>query len=142
MKKIGLIISGIVSVVLGIISFCLDTGGSRGYLTYGGDAYTGIQQAGAQTANNVQSLASICKFGFGSVLLVAGIVLIICALTYKERDIRDYSAPIGNIYNELGKIESLIDKRCISPDLALESDETDNDNTRSDRKTGESQESE
>ena len=40
--------------------------------SYGGDAFTGIQNAGAQTSENVKNLAKIVQFGFGSVLLIAG----------------------------------------------------------------------
>ena len=70
------IISGIISIVFSIIVFCMDNGSWENSLQYGGDAYTGIQNAAAQTANNIQALSDIFKIAFGAVLLVGGIVLI------------------------------------------------------------------
>ena len=72
------IINGFASVVLGIICFCLDTGRYVSRETYGGDAYTGIQNAAAATGSNVQSLAAIVKFGLGALLIVFGIALVCC----------------------------------------------------------------
>ena len=43
---------------------------------YGGDAYTGIQNASASTSRAVVELAKITRFGFGSILLIAGFTLI------------------------------------------------------------------
>ena len=62
---IGILLSGIVSVILGIVCFC---------------AYTGIQNAAATTAYNVQALADIVKFGFGSLLLVIGLIAVFYAV--------------------------------------------------------------
>lgn len=45
-------------------------------LAYGGDAYTGIQNAGAATACNVQDLARLVRSGFSALLTVIGIALI------------------------------------------------------------------
>ncbi len=42
----------------------LDTGTRTSYSYYGGDAYTGIQQAAADTARNVKALGEIVKAGF------------------------------------------------------------------------------
>lgn len=42
----------------------MDTGTRTSYSYYGGDAYTGIQQAAADTARNVRSLAEITNKGF------------------------------------------------------------------------------
>lgn len=67
--------SGLASIVLGIVSFCLDTGSYLHYESYGGDAYTGIQHASAGAGNNVRALADIVKFGFGSLLLVVGVAI-------------------------------------------------------------------
>ena len=86
-KIIFFIIIGILSVTLAIITFSQEisdfSGGYENYLTYQGDAYTGIQNAAAQTANNVRTLsglvitlAQIVKFGLGSILLVAGLTLL------------------------------------------------------------------
>ena len=48
---------------------------------YGGDAYTGIQNAAATTSKNVKELAGIVQFGFGSILLVMGLGLVGLGLT-------------------------------------------------------------
>ena len=44
--------------------------------SYGGDAYTGIQNAAATTANNVRDLNSIVAGGFFMLLLILGIAMI------------------------------------------------------------------
>lgn len=85
-KRILLIIMGVVSICLGTVCLEKETGSRESYSFYGGDAFTGIQQAGAQSANNVCDLAKITRFGFGSVLLVGGFVLIITAIPDKLRD--------------------------------------------------------
>ncbi len=72
---------GLASTVLGIVCYCLYDGSYVSRLSYGGDAYTGIQNAAAQTASNVEDLAIIAKFGFGSVLLITGLVLIVLGIT-------------------------------------------------------------
>ena len=69
-------ISGILSVLFGIITLCLDKGSFEGSYSYGGDAYTGIQNAAAQAANNIQDLARIVSFGLGFLLISFGIFMI------------------------------------------------------------------
>lgn len=71
-----LLLTGLLSVIL---SFSMDNyvGGSyETSITYGGDAYTGIQNAAAQTANNVLALSSTVSFGFQAILLIGGLSLI------------------------------------------------------------------
>ena len=97
---------GILSVIFAIIIFTgsgtnvkdMDTGTHTSYSYYGGDAYTGIQQAAADTSRNVQSLASIVKTGFqslsgsgmGYLLLIIGIWLITYSLhALNEMKVRD-----------------------------------------------------
>ena len=67
--------SGALSMLLGLILAVFSTGSWEPSSSYGGDAYTGIQNAAAQTANNVQDLAKIVKFGFSSMLIVFGIAI-------------------------------------------------------------------
>lgn len=83
-KQLLFTLVGIASSILGIVCFDMSSGSYEYNSTYGGDAYTGIQNAAAQTANNVHALAEVCKFGFGSILLIAGIVIIIYAITLKN----------------------------------------------------------
>ena len=47
----------------------MDTGTRTSYNYYGGDAYSGIQQAGADTARNVKNLANINVEGFADLIL-------------------------------------------------------------------------
>ena len=66
---------GIACIALGIVSYCYGWGKIIFYSYYGGDAYTGIQQAAADTGNNVSRLCKICSFSFGSILVIAGLVI-------------------------------------------------------------------
>jgi hypothetical protein len=75
------IISGILSVIFGIVMFGMDNGYWESSNSYGGDAYTGIQNAAAQTANNVQCLADIAKNGFGFILIAFGLFAICYFIT-------------------------------------------------------------
>ena len=70
------ILSGIASIVMGIVCFGMYAGSGFSFETYGGDAYTGIQNAAAQTARNVRDLADIARFGFGSLLIVVGVAIL------------------------------------------------------------------
>jgi len=83
-KRTEKLVIGVLAVILAIVCFSLDTGGTVRNQTYGGDAYTGIQNAAAQTARNLVALALIMKVGFGSVLLIAGGNLIVSSLPEKE----------------------------------------------------------
>lgn len=68
--------AGIIAAILGFICFSKQDAGS--YLmdyTYGGDAYTGIQNAAAGTGRNVNALTDVVAFGFGCVNLVLGMAL-------------------------------------------------------------------
>lgn len=80
-KKILFTIVGIVSIVLSIICFSAKTGGYVLRESYGGDAFTGIQHAAADTGQNVRDLAKLTAQGFGSILLVSGLTLIVFGIT-------------------------------------------------------------
>lgn len=69
-------ICGILSLIFGLIVFNKNTGYSQQSITYGGDAYTGIQNAAAQAANNVKFLNEAVVYGFGALLIVVGIALV------------------------------------------------------------------
>lgn len=71
-----LLATGILSISLSVYSFNSLTGTYMNRKEYGGDAYTGIQNAAAQTANNVNEMAEMMSFSFGSILLVGGLTLI------------------------------------------------------------------
>lgn len=80
MKKIlaiAFVVIGLLSVILGLSAYGLDTGYYESSSAYGGDAYTGIQNAAAQTANNVRYVTEAVASVGGSILLVTGLVLIL-----------------------------------------------------------------
>ena len=74
--SIGGMVSGVLSIIFGIVMFTLSDGFNVHYEYYGGDAYTGIQNAAADTAKNLTCLSQIAQFGFGFVLIVAGLIAI------------------------------------------------------------------
>lgn len=73
---VGGILSGILSFIFGIIMLSQGVGSYANNMQYGGDAYTGIQNAAAQTARNVKALATIAKDGFGFLLMAAGLIAV------------------------------------------------------------------
>lgn len=84
MKKVRIstfIVLGIVSIALSIRCYTFDVKRGEGDSMYGGDAYTGIQNAAAATSRNVSELTNVVKFGFASLLLVGGLAFIGIALT-------------------------------------------------------------
>ena len=70
------IIVGVVSIAFGIVMLNMNSGVNTGYEWYGGDAYTGIQQAGADAAANVKRLTEVVKLGFGLLFMSSGIGLL------------------------------------------------------------------
>lgn len=68
----------VVSVIFAVVSFTLSDGYFTTYESYGGDAYTGIQQAAADTARNVlymhDSICTISGLAFILVALILGSV--------------------------------------------------------------------
>ena len=85
MRRILFATIGAISVVLSIVCFSKDIGHESNYSYYGGDAFTGIQQAGAQTSNNVYDLTRIVRYGFGSILLISGLTLITMSIPCDEK---------------------------------------------------------
>lgn len=73
-SKIFMII-GVLSIIMSIVCFSSKVPNGESDIVYGGDAYTGIQNASASTSRAVVELAKITKLGFGSVLLIAGFTL-------------------------------------------------------------------
>ncbi len=96
MKRItGLISFGAsaLSLIFACVLFFMDTGNYESPLYYGGDAYTGIQQAAAQTANNTMALARICRTGFGAVCLIASFAFLITALMLLTSHLQQNNEP-------------------------------------------------
>ena len=111
---IGIMVVGLAAIVFAIIcwssSIYFYEGSSVRFETYGGDAYTGIQNAAAQTANNIQYLnRSLEEFatlmanwmGFllitiGTLLLVVGVSKTISAFQKKPLEVVNEQATICN----------------------------------------------
>ena len=94
------IMVAIASIVFAILSFDGFGGNSVGAKTYGGDAYTGIQNAAAQTANNVNSLNStVQRIGGYAFILIGGILASIgvaCLVGNKKIEKKPIENPIEN----------------------------------------------
>lgn len=76
-------IKSLIFVVAALCSFyfshkCFDerAGSYVSEKTYGGDAYTGIQNAAAIAAKNAADVAEIVQKGFGYFFIVSGIILL------------------------------------------------------------------
>lgn len=76
---------GILSIILSLVCFSKEVGDTVHRSYYGGDAYTGIQHAAADTGNNVYELTKIVRFGFGSILMVGGLILIASAIPVESK---------------------------------------------------------
>ena len=69
-------ISGAASFFAGIGVFGMSCGSYEMSRSYGGDAYTGIQNAAAQAANNIQDTNEMLQAGMGAFLCAFGIAMI------------------------------------------------------------------
>lgn len=72
--------SGILSLIIGFISFNLASGIIPGYNYYGGDAYTDLQHAISDACYNLHVLIDNINFGLGFLFIIAGLTLI-CAFS-------------------------------------------------------------
>ncbi len=70
------VLSGIVSIIMGVIISCKRCGDYAITNSYGGDAYTGIQNAAADTANNVLTSNYILSDGLCFVCVSIGLAVI------------------------------------------------------------------
>lgn len=70
------IISGVISIIAAFSIEGMYIGGTVDKYTYGGEAYTGIQNAAAQAGWNIYDLTYIVREGLFAILLVLGIALI------------------------------------------------------------------
>ena len=101
MKKLFNILgitSGAISLIGGLAVFGKSTPGYVSHLSYGGDAYTGIQNASAEAANNVYYLFYMIQSGLSIFLIAFGIALI----AYFGSHIKDssvVSTPASNVPN-------------------------------------------
>ena len=75
-RNILFLIIGVLSIIFAIKIGGLSTGSFEMPLSYGGDAYTGIQNACAGAANNAIDVANILQQGFKYCLIIADFVLV------------------------------------------------------------------
>lgn len=80
-RAIVFIFIGIIAIGLSIKCYTIKDLDYESKSMYGGDAFTGIQNAASQTSKNVKELAAITQFGFGSLLFVMGLTLVGIGLT-------------------------------------------------------------
>lgn len=110
LRSTVLIVIGIIAIGLSIKCYTIDDLDYESRSMYGGDAYTGIQNAAAMTSRNVKELASIVQFGFGSVLLVMGLSLVGVGLTTPMGARNANSEPVPTNVNESPIIETTNEK--------------------------------
>ena len=112
-KSVAFITIGIIAIIFAIVFFVKsgnrdDVGSYESYKTYGGDAYTGIQNAAAQTANNVYytnknliALYENVSNGFGAVFFISGLTFItLGTLTTMEKKLKTYEDNSSKLYIE------------------------------------------
>lgn len=101
---------GVLSIIFAVLCFVLNGEFDYGYYvaweTYGGDAYTGIQNAAAATANQVDrlnesvaTLAKCVKMGFGFILLIFGFLITLYGVKNIIKEKTNEKQPITDISN-------------------------------------------
>ena len=114
-RSIVLIIVGIIAIGLSIKCYSIDDLDYETNSYYGGDAYTGIQNAAATTSKNVKELAGIVQFGFGSILLVMGLTLVGVGLTTPVGKREDIAVSTPEDKEEAPKVETPVEVPVESP---------------------------
>ncbi len=93
MKVFGILL-GIAAIAMSVVVFSGSVGYFESFHQYGGDAYTGIQNAAAQTANNVLYLGQTVQMALGFFLLLQGLVLLLGALCIRTKQpVKSQPAP-------------------------------------------------
>ena len=85
MKKTIAVLALVFAIITSILSlavFVSDEGRYTSHETYGGDAYTGIQNAAADTAVNIMLLNEVVHVGFGGILLVGAFAFFLVSVRY------------------------------------------------------------
>ena len=83
LKFFGIVL-GLAAILMSLVVFSADVGSYESNKSYGGDAYTGMQQASAQAANNVLYTGEMLQIGVGSILALHGCVLFFGSLCIKS----------------------------------------------------------
>ncbi len=82
--KIFCLVLGVVSLIFALTVFSGSVGYYESSKSYGGDAYTGIQNAAAQSANNILYLGETIRTALGAFLLVQGLCLLLGGLCIRK----------------------------------------------------------
>lgn len=85
LRSILFALVGIVCLGTGIQMYNSDVGRMASYQEYGGDAYTGIQNAEVQTGGLVRIQSDILAKGLGYIMIYGGLTLIICAIPVNKK---------------------------------------------------------
>ena len=96
LKVFGILL-GIGAIALAVLVFTGSVGYYESFMQYGGDAYTGIQNAAAQTANNIMFLGETIRLGLASFLLIQGLVLLLGALCIRTKQKAPKEASVAPI---------------------------------------------
>jgi hypothetical protein len=88
--SILLIIAGILSIVFGIVVLNKFEGSYGSYAIFGGDFYTYINDNANRTADNTRYNNEIVKAGFGFILIISGLTIILVSI---RSMLNDYSMP-------------------------------------------------
>lgn len=86
LRSILLALIGVACLLTGIQVYKSNVGEMASYQEYGGDAYTGIQNAEVQTGGLVRIQSDIMAKGFGSIMIFGGITLIVCTIPTNLRN--------------------------------------------------------
>lgn len=78
--RVFCILLSLLAFLFAILVFDLDPGSYESNHSYGGDAYTGIQNAAAQAANNVQDVGRLLRTALGYGFLLQGAILLSVAI--------------------------------------------------------------
>ena len=71
------IVIGVIIIIVGLVNFNLSYKGTELRERYGGDAYTGIQQASAQTATNTYHVLEVVQNFSKIATIITGILVIL-----------------------------------------------------------------
>jgi len=80
LRSILLVLVGFGCLITGIQVYNSHVGEMASYKEYGGEAYTGIQNAEVQTGGLVRLQSDIIAKGLGSIMIFGGITMIVCAI--------------------------------------------------------------
>ena len=96
----------------------MECGSTEWDMMYGGDAYTGIQNAAAQAANNVKDFAELVRDGFAIAFFVMGLLTILYFgikffEVLGEKKIKNVTPTVAKIEYEEGSFADKMDEEVV-----------------------------